>query len=393
MAPFLATRLAWVLVGLYAAASYPPNPTYTHYVERGGYLSRFWLIDVFSRWDARWHLAIVQNGYTISGDFTKQYSTLAFFPLYPYLARGPGWLGFQLPDSLYLLIGLAISNLSFLAACILLYRLARDHLQLGEPAARRTLGLLFAFPSAFIFSSFYNESLFLVLTLASFTAAFERRWGAAGAAAALAVLTRPQGMLVAFAIAWVYLEDCGWRRRGIRPDFLWLGLAPAALLAHLGSMYQRFGDFLAPLHAQAAWGRLKDSFQEGLRQYLSGPGLDVFKIDAFLALLFIGGGLLLFLWPRAALAGAPAGHAAAPAWGMTPGRARAMGLFVILMVVMPLGNGVLASLSRYLSVAFPVYLVLASQLRNQEGYNLLRLVWFALQIAYWAGWVNYYWVV
>lgn len=394
--PFLYTRLAWVIAALFAMGNLPPNPTYAHYAERGGFLSRIFLIDIFARWDSRWYLSIAQGGYQLSADPAQAYSNLAFFPLYPLLARGPGWL-FPLPESVILLTGLALSNLLFLAACVLLRRTAVERLGLSEQSARRALLLMMAFPAGFYFSSFYPESLFLFLSLAGFWLAAGRRWPLAGLCAALAVLTRPQGVMVAAALGWLYLEQAAqlqatnslgaadsrslsqWLRSaitGIRADVLWLGLAPLALLGFFGWMGLRFGRFLAPVEAQAAWGRGQYGFFEGLWLNISGPSLDVWKIDALLLAGFLAAGAWMAF---------RSGGQGQPLW-------RALGVFTLLLCLMPLSTGLLVSVSRFMAVVFPVFLLLGQKLDRPGLFEGVLTVSFAMQVVYFISWVNYYWI-
>lgn len=370
LVPFLLTRLAWVLAAAFARGAFQPNPTYQHYFQQGGQLTRFFWLDIFAHWDARFYLSIIKEGYSTTTDFANQYSNTAFLPLYPYLVKSIGWLGVDLPDAAYLGIGILLSNLCFLAAAVLLYRLAVRHLGLSEAAAGRGLALLFVYPASFFFSCFYTESLFLLLALIGFTAAFERRWWLVGIASALLVLTRVQGVIVVGALAWMYMEARGWRLREIRADALGFGLAPAALLAHLYYLYTLTGRFLAPLEAQVAWGRNKYGLLEGLWMQINAPALDVFKIDGLLMLFFLGCGIYL-LWKQPV---------------------KALGLYAILMSVAPALTGMLISGTRYIVVVFPVFLLLGQKLERREPYDLLRILWFTLQILYFAGWAMYYWV-
>ncbi len=178
--PFLVTRAIWILVAYFAYNNYLPNPSYLSYFKRGYFLTRIFPLDIFTRWDSKWYLSIIKTGYQASANFTTTYSNLAFFPLYPYLVKCVGWLGVQLPDSLYIFIGLLLSNLFFLASAALLYRLIISSLDFDEDIARRALTLLIVFPVSFFFSAFYPESLFLLLTLLGFTFAVEENWAWTG---------------------------------------------------------------------------------------------------------------------------------------------------------------------------------------------------------------------
>jgi len=368
--PFLATRLVWVLIGHFAYGNYVTNPGYEKYYERGYFLTRFFILDMFSRWDARWYLSIIQDGYRPSVDLTEHYSNMAFFPLYPYLVKSLGWLGLDLPNAYYLLVGLILSNLLFVAAMALLYRLVVVELGSRPEAAERTLGLIFVFPAGFFFASFYTESLFLFLAVAAFTLAYRENWLATGILAALGVLTRSQGAVLLLALLWFYMENRSWHWREIRPSVGWFAIAPLALLAHFYYLYLKSGRILAVFEAMSAWGRIETYNLTDPFRNLQGPSLDVWKIDAVLFLIFfICSIYILWKWP-----------------------VKALGIFAILMCFLPLYTGLLVSMSRYLAIIFPVFILLGQKLENRNAYLTIAATCFALQAVYFAGWVNYYWI-
>lgn len=368
--PFLVTRSVWVFVAYFVAGNYSPNPSYEIYARRGYFLTRIFPLDIFARWDSRWYFSIIKDGYQASADLKTAYSNMAFFPLYPYLVKSLGWFGMDLPNGYYILVGLILSNLFFLASAALLYRLITGPLELRHAAARRALGLLFVFPASFFFASFYPESLFLFLTLAAFTLALQEKWLLTGVCMALAVLARPQGVVLVFALAWLYMEKRSWRLQDIRLNVLWFALAPIALLLHFYTLYLKSGHLFAYFDATAAWGGVNASIFQNPWQNLQGPSLDVFKIDLILIILFLGcSAYILWKWP-----------------------VKAYGIFALIMCIMPLATGLLVSLSRELVVIFPIFILLAEKLRNRNWYDFARAGLFATQIIYFAGWVNYYWI-
>lgn len=374
LAPFGITRLAWVLAAAFAQGNFLPNPTYAKYAQQGGQFTRIWLLDIFARWDARFYLSIIEQGYIAGADLANQYSNVAFYPLYPFLVKSIGWLGIHLPTAGYLAIGLLLSNLCFLGAMALLYRLAVEHCGLSEKAARRAILLLTVFPGGLFFSAFYTESLYLFLSLLGFWAAQEKRWWLVGVAGALVTLTRIQGLLVVGILGLMYLQSTGWRLKALRADILWFGLAPLAAAAHMFGLYRITGLALAPFQAQAAWGRGKYGFFEGLGLQLEAPVLDVYKIDALLLLFFLGCGIYLLLSRRSKIG-----------W--------ALGLYAVLMCVIPVSTGLLISVSRFLAVVFPVFLLLGEALAERdELFGLCAALLFTLQVIYFAGWTNYYWI-
>ena len=368
--PFAVTRLIWVLVGYFAYGNYAVNPSYEKYYEQGFFLTKYFILDIFARWDSRWYLSIIRDGYQPSADLTQFYSNMAFFPLYPYLVKSLGWLGLDLPNAFYILVGLLLSNLLFILGAALLYRLVVVELGLDAGSAGRALGLVFVFPAGFFFGSFYTESLFLFLAVLGFTFALREQWLGAGITAALAVLTRSQGAALLLALAWLYMEKRGWRWREIRPSVGWFALAPLALSAHFFQLYLLSGRPFAVFDAMSAWGRISVyNLSEPLRT-LQGAKLDVFKIDLVLFLLFFICSLFI-LWK----------------W-----KWKAFGIFALLLCFLPVYTGLLVSVSRYMAIIFPVFILLGEKLKDRRAYDALRAVWFALQVVYFAGFVNYYWI-
>lgn len=371
LAPFLWTRLAWILAAAFARGSFEPNPTYLKYAQQGGIHTRVFLLDIFAHWDAGYYLTIIKDGYWGVTDLAHQYSNVAFYPLYPYLVKSIGWLGIPLPTAGYLIIGLLLSNICFLASAVLLYRLAVERLGMSDTAAQRALILMFVYPASFIFSCFYTESLFLLLTLLGFKAALDHRWWQVGLVSGLLVLTRAQGLVVVGILGLIYLEEHQWKIKTISADILWFGLAPLALGAHLFYLYGITGNFLAPYQAVQAWGRTSSGFLTGILDQVSGSQLDVYKIDLALILFFLVCGFyMLRKFPRI------------------------FGIYTLLLCLLPLSTGLLASISRYIVVVFPVYLLLGKELeRHDNAYKFLAAIWFTLQVLYFAGWANYYWIV
>jgi len=147
------------------------------------------LLAPWQRWDVEWYLRILTEGYKAGN------GTDAFHPLYPWLAYPLTLLGMD-----PLLALMVVSNLATLAFLFLFVRLSELD---AAPSQTRTVPhLLLSFPLAFILFAPYNESLFLVLSVAMFLCLRQHRWWWAGLAGALAVLTRQQGLLLVFPFAW-----------------------------------------------------------------------------------------------------------------------------------------------------------------------------------------------
>jgi Mannosyltransferase (PIG-V) len=204
--------------------------------------------NVFTAWereDALWFMRIAASGYSNSD------SSAAFFPLYPLVIRG---VSFLLGGHIFA-AALLVSNLAFLGALFVLYALTRS--EHSEELARRAVLYAAVFPTALFFFAPYSESLFFLLVLVSFWAARRGQWEAAGLAGLLAALTRNIGLVLVLPLGIEAVHqamDARPRRWPIR-GLAW-SLGPAVgTFAYAAYWRVVSGDWLAPVHRQAAWER------------------------------------------------------------------------------------------------------------------------------------------
>lgn len=211
-----------------ALPAWPPVAPFPLWLERV-------LIAPWARWDAHWYARIATGGYR-AGDGTTQ-----FYPLYPLLAMPLVRLG--LPPMVALTL---ISLAAGLGAVLLFESAARRGM---EPARARRATLAFMlFPTGFVLFAPYSEALFLLLAIGSIGAAQERRWGLAGLLAALATLTRPQGIFLLLPLAWSLLE--------------------------VGGRLRDTGFLLLPLLALGGWSLVRIAAIDGLS--LTGHGFNAY---------------------------------------------------------------------------------------------------------------------
>ena len=246
------------------------------------------------RWDSRYYLDIATQGY--QPDVEALRGARAFFPAYPLLVRGLG--GFASTGAAAI-AAIAVSLAAFAGGLRLLHRLAA--LELDRRTADATVVLLAFAPVAFFFSAPYTESLFLLLSVAAFLAARTGRWALAGAAAGLASGTRPTGALLILPLLILYLygpraDRAGRGRHPIRPDILWLALAPAGVIAYSLYLRHAVGDALAWQHIQPLFGRTSFEWPtESLRQALDaafhavkGDGVDTWRGPILVETAYLG---------------------------------------------------------------------------------------------------------
>ncbi|MDP2935793.1 MAG: mannosyltransferase family protein, partial [Dehalococcoidia bacterium] len=116
------------------------------------------LLDVWARWDSGWYASIAEAGYRYS---LEQASNVAFLPAYPLAIKA-----FTLLTGNTWTAGILVSNLAFLAALIVLFKLTQS--KFGRAVAGRAVLYTGAFPAAFFYFSMYSESLYLLAVLLSF---------------------------------------------------------------------------------------------------------------------------------------------------------------------------------------------------------------------------------
>jgi hypothetical protein len=357
---FLPTRLAVLLVAIFAALSFGPatgglareNAARFDDPELTAPLAEP-LLAPLARWDAVWYLRIADSGYADSAP------RAAFFPLYPLLIRSLGAAAGGSEGAL-LVSSYLISLAAFLGALLLLHRLVS--LELSRSLATPTLLLLAVFPAALYFGAPYSESLFLLVSVGAFYAARTGSWAWAGVCAAAGSATRSAGLLLLIPLAVLW-----WSSRGRRPrDAAWLLLAPLGVAAYAAWLGLVEGDAFRFLDVQDAWSRelavpltgAWDGFTaavDGVRQLASGARSpvyfeeaagDPFRIAAINIMLF---GSLVF--------------ALIACRGVFRRLPKAYGAWVAAALLLPLSFPVepqpLMSLPRFLAVLFPIFMWLA----------------------------------
>ncbi len=355
-------RLALVIIAAIGMAVLPFKPSFpyseTLLTPHGSPL--FWS---WANFDGVHYIGIAEKSYF--AQFTQ-----AFFPLYPLLIRALNQLVHN-----SILNGLIISNVSFLGSLWLLYKLAR--LDLSASAARRTLIFLLVFPTSFFFASLYTESLFLLVTLASFYAARQRRWLLAGVCGALAAATRILGILLIPALLIEYLASPKRSRWG-----WWTLLLPVAgLLLYMYYLNVSFRDPLYFLHAQPAFGAgrsgdkiilLYQVFWRYQKMLWTVPVTSLLYYtvtqEFMAALVFLCLSLLAFKFIR-----------------------RSYAVFGILAYILPTLTGTFSSMPRYGLVLFPAFLILG-RIKNQTIRHWLYAISLILLIINVVLFTRGYWV-
>ncbi|MFE2273946.1 glycosyltransferase family 39 protein [Streptomyces lavendulae] len=240
-----------------------------------------------ARWDSLWYARVAGGGYGYEVVLPNGavHSSLAFFPLLPWLERllaAPTGLS-------YGSAGLVVSAVAGLAAAWGIFAVA--DLLYGRRAGVLAAALWAALPVGIVQSMAYSESLFTALAAWALYAVLRGRWITAGLLAAGAGLTRPVGAAVVAAV-WV-AAALAWRR-GERSWRTAAGvlLAPLGAAAYVLWVGRRTGGgLLGYLDVQAGWGNGFDGGWAFAR--FVGARL---ASSAFAAGLGLVAGVLLVLW-------------------------------------------------------------------------------------------------
>jgi hypothetical protein len=350
---FVASRAMLTVIGVIA-----------HEAFRNHYVGFFpdWL-NIWGVWDSTWYINIAKGGYsTVLNEVGMPNYT--FFPLYPLLMRL-----FSLLTGDYYLSGVLISNIALLVSCVYLYRLVK--LDSDESTALRSIKYMFLFPTAFVLSGVLTESLFLALSLMSFYYAKKRNWLFAGVLGFFTALTRPYGVIILIPLAYEYLRSVDYDPRRIKVDALFLLLVPIGVSLYSVYTYSLTGDPLAFMHAQKEWGGAFRFPLEQLWNRLSEGRMDV-RFNAYITLIALA--VLVLFYKKVDFS----------SW--------LYGAFVILI---PLSSSASAwSMSRYIVVAFPLFIIFARLAKNQrfdETATILLVMLQGLLMALWT--TAFYYVV
>ncbi|MEU6980832.1 MULTISPECIES: glycosyltransferase family 39 protein [unclassified Streptomyces] len=209
---------------------------------------------LMGRWDAVWYTRIAEHGYgyQVTLPDGSVHADLAFFPLFPALERAvAAALPVDVPTA-----GLLVSWAASLAAAWGIY-------EVGAHVAGKRAGIVLAvlwgvYPTAFVQSMAYTETLFTALAAWSVLAVLRGRWILAGALCVLAGLTRPTAAALIAAIGITALVTVVRERRLRAPVVVGALLAPLGWLAYIVYVGVRQGAATAYFDVQAAWGNSID---------------------------------------------------------------------------------------------------------------------------------------
>lgn len=300
------------------------------------------LFGVWERSDVLWYIKIAKSGY---GE-NKQGA--AFLPLYPLTIKGVRILT-GLP---WLVCAILVSNLALLCALAFLFRLTE--MEKDSETASKTIWYLALFPGSIFMLVPYTESLFLALATGAFLAARNRKWLPACILSAFLGATRNLGFLI---ILPLFIEFI--RQRKEEPPVqskqgFWLFLTPLGLLSVLFFWNIKTGDPLAIIHQQNVWGRHFTwpwmTVLEGIRQayiFMNAPVGGLYLAEAVVVLCSIFLGII-------AIRKVPAPYTVF------------LWLCFLPPLFAPFDGRMFMCYLRFVSVIFPLFMTLATEVRNSD---------------------------
>lgn len=315
------------------------------------------IVDLHSRWDSLWYIDIAENGYSIDYNQWGLYNVV-FFPLYPMLMRA----GSFLTGSGMVLSGWIVSSLSLMGSLFILSKLVKEFHPESDP--HYSLLYLLVFPTAFFLNSVYTESLFMLLSISFFYTLFKKKYLFAGLLGLLASLTRVTGVLLIVPFLWEYFKDQG-LISFLQKRVLSIFLIPLGTFIFFLYHRIRFGSFLLFFEIERNWGR-DFTLQKGHFVLNNAPATVNFLLDVFFVIFAMV--VIYFLFKEKKISYA---------------------LYSLSTLMVALSTGTLMSVGRYISVLFPIYILLSSK---KEPFRGLYLVGSSLLFGFYTIlFVNGYW--
>lgn len=317
---------------------------------------------IFSMWgvhDSGWYLQIAKTWYPDKSKdiIPTDHGEYSMFPLYPLLMRMISKLtGYPF------IVGILLSNLFLILAAIFLFKLAE--LKYDSVVAKHSVCYLFLFPTSFIFSGVFSESLYLFLLLACFYYYEKGSYFLSGVTGFFLSLSRVLGVFSIIALSTDLILKS---KSGLKPlnfKLIYLILIPVGLLLFMLMNKIYSGDYL--MFARNAYWNGK--FSNPFLNLWEGLSADFFTFNllAWFTIIFL-------LVPAFFYKQIPLHYH----------------LVILYSALVPLSFG-LMSMPRMCMVAFPFYILLARLTKkyNADQYIVLSLA--LLQGCFAVFWFNAY---
>lgn len=310
-------------------------------------------IETFTRrWDGNSYLFLAQHGYVTKG---PEAAFIVFPPIYPFLVKTVNII-----FSNYQFSAFVVSNVIFIIACLVLYKLLL--LDFPDKFSRRVIILLSIFPPSYFFSVGYPESLFLLLSVSTFYFGRKKSWILASMSCAIATLTRPFGVVIWPALFLLWINE---NKKLKNLIYLFLGIITSALI-YLGInfyLFQNLFEFQKFLSInwqksfQFPWIGLIESWKRGF-----GTGYS-FEYKYFVGFAEAITSSIAYIFAFLGMS-----KKFLPSY---------YGVFLLLGVVFFTSTSFILSSPRYLLSLFPIFIVLAKLLENKFAIS----VWIIVSVA------------
>lgn len=309
----------------------------------------------FGNFDGVHYLRIAKDGYAYG--FTQ-----AFFPLYPILIKVVSYLTL----GNYLISALLVSNVSFLIALIIFYKLIKK--VFDEKIAFWSTTFLVFSPTSFYFGSVYTESTFFLFTIAAFYLVEKERYLLASVFGFFASTTRLIGVILAATLM-----------KKTKINAYALTIVPLGLIFYMIYLKIGFNNPLYFLTAQSAFGQsrttasvvfLPQVVYRSIAQILTTHGLVLFNssLDLIFTIVALITLLISFKFVK-----------------------KSWIFFSIVSVVLPTFTGSLISMPRYILIAFPIYITLA-HIKNGITKSAILLIFITMLAVTTALFTQGYWI-
>lgn len=331
---------------------------------------------IINRNDTGWYGKIAENwypeitdvrdlGYSYKEDFKQ--SEWAFFPLYPAINRALMNACSITFDESAFIWSVLLSSLVFIGFYIFCELYTKD------PRKSLYYSIVFLlFPFNYYFSMMYTEAAFFVLLIFAFIAVHQRKNLYLPFLIIPLVLVRSAGIVALIPLYLNFLERnhilTNYRldvkqflgKRNIGQTMLFV-TGPIAFLLYCLYQKQMTGQFFAFSIAQAGWYR---EFRFPLLSFFRSGDFTTQFNSVYTLIVMI---LSIFIWKKNPLS---------------------LNLLIWLSLLLPLCSGLVTSMPRFISVIFPLAMILGAWLYQFKYRNLFLGLFFSLQI-----FVFYYWLI
>ena len=300
------------------------------------------------RWDANNYIRIATLGY--DGYYENGIATtLVFFPLYSWIMR---FFHIFIPS--IAACGLIVSTICYGLGCAFLYGLVRE--DYGHNVAKKAVTLISIFPFAFFFGAIMPESTFFFTACACMYFAKKRRFVISGIFGALASLSRMQGLLLAvfFTAQWLIAYRPFELIKNKDYKALWhkiftklspIFIIPIGAVIYLYQNYLVTGDpFKFLEYQEIVWGQTPQYIGTTIADNVANLKINFFENSQSICVWLPQ--LVLFFLCCATLL-----------YGLNKVSSGYI-LFLVLYLIMNYTPSYLLSGGRYMSVAFPMFIIL-----------------------------------